>query len=317
MMTERHISILGVKTELVPIRRYRLKGLNADLLLRFRYYTAVFNSMELCVIQSQNKESLTPLKYRNATERIESVVDMPVVALLESLPYYERERLINQGVYFIVSDKYAFLPSIIANVRATEKRKQPSALTPAAQYILLFHLLSDTTKEFTIRELEAVLPYNYVAISRAFVNLEELRLCKVEKGDGGTKIIRFDDARRELWNRSQKYLASPVKRVLYSDTPPEGNFSVSGINALSHYSHLNPEPYGSVAIWDRLFADSSIPYNEIEGNYKIEIWKYPTSMPGQPDGKIVDKLSLYLSMKDDPDARVEKELEILIENMPW
>ena len=40
-------------------------------------------------------------------------------------------------------------------------------------------------------------------------------------------------------------------------------------------------------------------------------------MPHQPNPKIVDKLSLYLSMKEDPDAHIEKELEELIENMPW
>jgi hypothetical protein len=32
---------------------------------------------------------------------------------------------------------------------------------------------------------------------------------------------------------------------------------------------------------------------------------------------VVDKLSLYLSMKDEPDARIEKELEIMIEEMKW
>ena len=66
-----------------------------------------------------------------------------------------------------------------------------------------------------------------------------------------------------------------------------------------------------------MFPKSSIPCNDIEGRYTIEIWKYPTCMPHQPNTKIVDKLSLYLSMKDDPDARIEKELEELIENMPW
>lgn len=40
-------------------------------------------------------------------------------------------------------------------------------------------------------------------------------------------------------------------------------------------------------------------------------------MPGMSANKIVDKLSLFLSLKNEPDACVEKELEILIENMPW
>ncbi|MDR2914294.1 MAG: hypothetical protein LBV74_05625, partial [Tannerella sp.] len=310
------ISILGIQAELVPIQRSELKGLNVDLLLRFDYYAAIFNHQDLCIIQAKNNESLTPLKYRKITEQIESITGMPVVILIESLAYYERERLINQGVYFIVSDKYAFLPALVSNVKVKEKGKQSVKLIPAAQYILLYYLLSNDGKAFSIRELEAILPYNYLAISRAIINLEDLRLCEASKDDTRTKIIHFG-YKRELWEKSQKHLSSPVKKILYSDSVPEGDFSISGINALSRYSHLNPEQYGSVAIWDRMFSESFALHNEIEGNYKIEIWKYPVFMSGQPDNKIVDKLSLYLSMKDNPDARVEKELEILIENIQW
>jgi hypothetical protein len=311
------VSILGIQTALVPIQRNRLKGLSADLLLRFTYYTAIFDHKELCVIQAKNNKSLTPLKYRKLTEQIENATGMPVVILKESLAYYERERFIDQGVYFIVSDKYAFLPTLIANVRIKEKGKQPEKLIPAAQYILLYHLLDNNNKVYTIRGLETIMPYNYLAISRAIINLENLRLCKTGKDNAGMKIIYFEYTKRELWEQSQKYLSSPVKKILYSDIVPEGGFSISGINALSYYSHLNPEQYETMAIWDRQFSESSMPYNDIEGIYKIEIWKYPAFMPNRSDNKNVDKLSLYLSMKDNPDARVEKELEILIENMQW
>ena len=314
----RIISILGIQTELVSIQRNKLKGLNADLLLRFDYYHAVFNQNELCVIQSKNHDLLTPLKYRKITEQIEKVIGIPVAVLMESLAYYERERFISQGVYFVVSDKYAFLPSLIANIRVKEKGKQSMKLIPSAQYFLLYYLLDNKVNNvFTIRELEQILPYNYLAISRTIINLENLQLCKVTKDSAGTKNIFFEYTKGELWEKSQKYLSSPVKKVLYSDSIQEGSFSISGINALSHYSRLNPEPYKTMAIWDRMFADLSIQYNEIEGINKIEIWKYPTFMPHQSDKKIVDKFSLYLSMKDDPDARVEKELEKLIENMSW
>ena len=70
-----------------------------------------------------------------------------MVVILDSLSYYERERLINQGVYFVISDKYAFLPSLIVNVQAKKKVKNPARLTPAAQYVLLYYLLSEKPKE--------------------------------------------------------------------------------------------------------------------------------------------------------------------------
>jgi hypothetical protein len=311
------ISILGVRAELVQIQRDKLKGLNTDLLLRFSYYSTVFNCYNLCVIQAKNNDSLTPLKWRKITEQIEKITGMPVAVLTDRLAYYERERFISQGVYFIVSDKYAFLPSLIANVKVKTKTKHVAGLTPAAQYLFLYYLLDNSKTEYTIRKLETILPYNYLTISRAVINLENLQLCKTRKDDTGTKTIHFELSKREHWEKAQVYLSSPIKKIVYSDTLPEENFNISGINALSHYSHINPEQNATMAIWDKIFSELSVQYNDMEGVYKIEIWKYPAFMPGVSGNKIVDKLSLYLSMKNEPDARIEKELEILIEKMPW
>ncbi|MCE5175805.1 MAG: hypothetical protein ABFC90_07180 [Bacteroidales bacterium] len=314
------ISILGIKTALIPMQRDKLRGINGDLFLRFSFYRMEFNNQLLCVIQTKNKQdSLTPLNYKRITKQIEILVGMPVVVLLDSLTYYERERLINQSVYFIISDKYAFLPSLIVNVQAKKENKRSAKLTPAAQYLLLCHLLSEKPiDEYTIKDLEQIMPYNYVALARAVTNLEDCTLCSTEiKDNTGIKHIRFDSNKRELWAKAQSYLSSPVKRVLFCDTIPEGDFSMSGVNALSHYSHLNSEQYETLAIWDKLFIPSGNPFNEVEGLNKIELWKYPTTMPFLSNHDVVDRLSLYLSMKDDPDARVEKELEIMIEEMKW
>ncbi len=311
-----NISILGIVSELVPISRNQLKGLNADMLLRFTYYTTVFNGQQLCVIRpKKNDDSVSPSKYKKMTEQVESVVGLPVAVSLDSLAYYERERLIQQGVYFIISDKYAFLPSLVINAQARKVTKSDKLL-PASQYILLHHLLSDETA-FTIKELEKKMPYNYVALARAVTNLEDCKLCYVETDNTRTKFIRFKDSKRDLWTKAQSYLSSPVKNVLYCDTIPKVNFSIGGVNALSQYSHLNPEQNGTIAIWDKQFSPEDGQYNEIEGLYKVEVWKYPVTIPYQLDSGIVDKLSLYLSMKNDPDSRIEKELEIMIAEMQW
>jgi len=302
------------------MQRDKLRGINTDMFLRFSFFTMEFNNQSLCVIQAKNKQdSLTPLKYKQITKQTEILVGLPVVVILDSLTYYERERLINQGVYFIISDKYAFLPSLIVNVQAKKNVKNPVRLIPAAQYVLLYHLLSEESKEeYTIKDLEQIMPYNYVALARAIANLEDCKLCSTEiKDNTGIKYIRFASYKRELWKKAQIYLSSPVKKVLYCDAIPEGDFSISGVNALSQYSHLNSEEYETSAIWEKLFNPSGTQYNEVEGLNKIEIWKYPTTMPFLSNHNVVDKLSLFLLMKDEPDARIEKELEIMIEEMKW
>src|ERR1035437_1313661 len=266
------ISILGVKTKLIPIQRDKLRGINTDMFLRFSFYMMEFNNQLLCVIQAKNKQdSLTPLKYKRITKQTEILVGMPVVVILDSLTYYERERLINQGVYFIISDKYAFLPSLIVNIQAKKKDKNPSKLTPSAQYVLLYYLLSEESKEeYTIKDLEQIMPYNYVALARAVANLEDCKLCSTEiKDNTGIKHIRFGGYKRELWAKAQNYLSSPVKKVLYCDAIPEGNFNISGVNALSQYSHLNSEQFETRAIWDKLFYLPGNQFDEVEGLCRI------------------------------------------------
>lgn len=58
-------SILGVQTELVPMQREKLRGINTDVFLMFTFYTIEFNNEALCVIQAKNEQnSLTSLKYK-------------------------------------------------------------------------------------------------------------------------------------------------------------------------------------------------------------------------------------------------------------
>ena len=310
------ISVAGSPLELSIMDKSKLKGISVDMLLNITFYEGIFNGEALCLIKVKDEKKYTPLRYRRLTHQIEEVTNLPVVLLLDSLPYYARERLISQGVYFIISDKYAFLPTLILNVRAKRNMGIPKRLTPAAQYILIYYLLQKKETVFTISSFEEVVPYNYLAISRAIIVLEETELCKVDIDQTGTKHIYFEKGKKLLWEKSQKYFQSPIKKTVYSNTKPDMDLSISGINALANYTHLNPSKYGSVAVWDRDFEKYINEYNEIEGQYTIEIWRYPTSNPYN-QGKYVDKLSLYLSLKDNPDPRVEKELEIMIEELKW
>ena len=54
-----------------------------------------------------------------------------------------------------------------------------------------------------------------------------------------------------------------------------------------------------------------LPFEDVQC---VQVWKYP---PLVTDEQYIDKLSVYLTLKDDRDPRVEKELEIMINNMSW
>lgn len=91
-----------------------------------------------------------------------------------------------------------------------------------------------------------------------------------------------------------------------------------GINALSFYSDLNPERMQTKVMYDADFRKAretgELPeLNRIEGYTRIEVWKYPPVI--QPGQKTVDRLSLALSLREDKDPRVEKEIELMIKKL--
>lgn len=312
------ISIAGVPVTLAAIAREELKGLSLDLWLNFRFYRTEFNRHSLCIAEAvDSASSYTPGQYARIATLVESIVNMPVAFRLLSAPFYMRIRLIEQGVYFIASDKYVFLPGVLINERIKKSKYAGQQLSPVAQYVLLYFLQNKKIEKFTIQEILPGTPYNYLAVSRAISELEEKQLLQVSK-EWKTKFISLPISRKELWEKAMPLLTSPVKKTVYSNEIGEGPFYTGGINALSHYSFLNPDDQQTLAIWEREFVldgKSFVEWGGEDFKYRIELWKYSPQMGPWQEG-YVDKLSLYLSMQDDNDPRVEKELETII-NEIW
>jgi hypothetical protein len=60
--------------------------------------------------------------------------------------------------------------------------------------------------------------------------------------------------------------------------------------------------------------------NDYEGRYALEVWKYnPLVLVDElpNDRPVVDPLSLYLSVKDSTDERIEMALDKILEKFIW
>lgn len=319
IMDKKEIIIAGITVALTPVQRSELKGLNFDMVTRFNFYHGTFNEQVFCFASKNGTALLTPANYRRYAERVETIVGVPVVFILEAATYINRSRLIEQGVYFVVSRKYAFLPTLLVN--AIEKSRRPKKnrlLSPVAQYLLLYYLQSSLHGSCTIKDFENICPYSYQSVGRGLLDLEQFGLCRSEMIPNVAKRITFMLPKQELWEKAVQFMRSPVRWVYYTDDDLPDNLMTSGINALSHYSHLNPEERRTVAILDRDFKNmvsEGLKVDDMEGKHCIEVWIYHPRM--FPDTEFVDKLSLYLSLRHDTDARVESELEYIIKTIKW
>lgn len=109
-------------------------------------------------------------------------------------------------------------------------------------------------------------------------------------------------------------MENPKKRTVY--IPKElvtEDLLVSNLTALSEYSMINESTVkyyaaGSISKWKESMTDYLI---DSDLQVAVELWKYdPRILSGN---KMVDPLSLALSLKDEEDEREEEAVEEMVE----
>jgi len=314
------VTVVDKLVVLTPLDKKQLPGLSIGERLSYQFYKGKYLDVPLLFVKPKVTTE-TPRSLAITAQRMQEKFATPVVFILEEAPAYLRQRLIEKNVYFVVSNKYAFLPMILANARQ-RKSKPAKRLTPIAQYILLYHLQVRSVEGLSAQDLAEILPYSYSNVALGIVCLKDLGLC-LQQLSGKKKLLHFTARGKALWDLASAFLINPViKKVFCDQLLSQEHFPQCGINALAHYTMLSPdeermlmmnsEKYKSLS-QDNLLINS----NEYDGNIMIETWKYPPITPAKFDSDWVDRLSLALTLQDDPDPRVEKEVERLINDTPW
>ena len=302
------VNIAGISIPLRTWSKDELKGLPVIYSFSYHFYDFSIRESQMILLESV-KEPSTPTAYRKVADRIEERFGRPVVFYFDNLVYYQRKRLVEHGVYYICGERDVFLPMLIAS--QVKKKKASAKLSAAAQYLLMFHLQEESIDHRPIQELAKALPYSYISIAKAVQNLEELGLCRSGRDSVGNKSIEFGLSGKELWENAKPFMASPVKERFYCTGLPDGHFPASGISALSMYSHLAPDSEQTIAAYAKDWKKEQFEnLNTFEGPYIVEFWRYPAART-----KSVDKLSLYLTLENDPDPRVHKELEFVLKSV--
>ena len=321
MIKTKEIAILGRPIQLQERSKAQMEGATIGDLLTYKFYDGEFHGMPLLFAEPKGKVA-TPRCLSVTANNLTSLLQLPIVFLLPACPAYERQRLIDKDVYFVVSEKYVHLPMLLANERV-RKTKQAKTLTPVAQYLLLYHLQIGSIEGMAARDIEDKIPYSYASITLGLTCLEDLGLCKKVAEASKRKVIHFDMKGMNLWEQAQPFLVNPVEERIYCDgLLSDDSFPECGINALAHYTRLNPDPERTIMMSVKQLrnfksSEALVRPNEFDGNIIIEAWKYPPVTATGVKAEWVDKLSLAISQREDEDPRVEGEVERLINETEW
>lgn len=272
----------------------------------------------------RNPEKASLGDIRAKLDKVRSVAKQPTVYVTRALASYERKRLIEQKVSFIVPGNQLYLPDLGLDLREYFRQRPTSPespLSPSAQAMLITALLRPRWEpEWHPAEVATTLGYTPMTLSRAVRELSAAGLANVHKA-GRSQYLTMAFSPQETWERASPLLRSPVQRTIWTSAPlqPDRSLRLAGLSALAHHSMLAeprlPVHAVSRAAWQALKSNVDELPEAMPGAYAWQLWSYSPAL--QPDSDTVDPLSLSLSLRDDPDERVQSALDALKEQLPW
>lgn len=271
----------------------------------------------------RSREEQSPIAVRKHLDLLRAFSELEPVYVRERMTPYNRKRLIEQQIPYIVPGSQLYLPmrAIDLRERFRAPRETRRRLRPAAQALLLDWLLRrDPEQSIAAHELTGRLGYTAMTLSRAFDEIEDAGLGETAT-IGRERRLQLVAPRKALWDLAQPVLSTPVsgrKFIQSIDLLPDMR---AGLSALAAYSMLAPPPYPVVAMsavnWSTFQLKHQIfpvPYMD-RGAVEVEIWSYPPERFAVAG--LVDRLSLYLSLKEEKDERIETSLGEMMEAISW
>ena len=243
--------------------------------------------------------------------------------IAQDLPGYVRQRLVERKIPFVVPGRQLYWPELGLAVQARRATRAPvpvDIVSPATQAVLIYALTGGMQKSVTPKILAERLNYATMSMSRALDEIEANNLGHVGR-NGRERLLSFPEGRRTLWQTALPYMRNPVRETVRIR---KSLFTLAlriaaGESALASPSMLvSPKEHvyalGRQA-WKRVAEKVETIPVEDEGTCRVQLWRYdPALFP--KEGK-VDTFSLYLSMRDEEDERIESALEEMMENVVW
>jgi len=307
---------LHVTTDLVP-------GDNLPYFLSRQYtlYHLTIGDTSYAAAFLQEEAGFKPVQFIKHMRQIPTVEVDALCVVAYSLPTYVRKRLIEKGISFIIPGVQMYLPALGMALRSRSIRKKPLSIehfSPATQVVLIHWLLGRIEGSVTPLALSKQLGYSAMTMSRAVDELVVTNVIQVERS-GRERLVTFSENRRTIWQHVFPRLRNPVSKVvrIFKNKLPRENVVIAGVTALALRTLLNEPTHPEYAIsrdaWKALEKTGIdiIPVEE-PATCLLQVWCYDPKILEVDDGG-VDPFSLFLSLQDEHDERIELALDKMME----
>ncbi|MBI3102184.1 MAG: hypothetical protein HYY98_11610 [Burkholderiales bacterium] len=278
----------------------------------------------LAIGRADAKRSLSDV--RTWLSRVKALAGQPVIYVTHALASYDRRRLIEQKVPFIVPGNQLYLPDLGLDLREYFRHRAPAmdaALSPSAQAMLIAALLRQPWQpDWQPSSVAAELGYTPMTLSRAVKELTAAELAEAYTV-GRSRWLRMELTPEQIWARAKPALRTPVRRTIWvaaHGIAANGPHRLAGLSALARYSMLTEPKWPIYALtaadWKAAKDAGVCELTEREaGAQEWQLWSYSPAL--MPDANTVDPLSLALSLQENADDRIQLALDELKGLLPW
>ena len=290
---------------------------------RFQYAKMKFNKESFLLIKEKRRGSLNSFVTQARTMGRKASMD--VILVFTKLSDNEKKQLLQARVPFVDFKGNLFFPPLGLALNANGDVEVFKELTPSEQLTWVAFLLTKGQKVVDVDLLSQITGLPNSTIYRCLRTFKTLNWLNKPN-----KLYTYTASKKELFLKSESFLFNPIKkRLLLSDfnlkkIQTDSRLLYGGTYALSYLTFLaESDENSSYVISHRQFNKLSLPLSQhvLEGKV-LEIWRYSpfvsefwNDFKETQDGQFVDPISLYLTLKDDDDPRVEEEIESLKNNI--
>jgi hypothetical protein len=247
----------------------------------------------------------------------------PCILYAPNLSTYQRRRLAEENIAFIVSENNLYLPFLGTIISKETSRVKPQLLSAQAQRLFI-NIIEEHWLNMTVSQLADAMEKSLPSISNYIKEIESIEPSLVRrKGRFKTVVPSFPKDKSELLVQFEGYLSTPkIGEALVGFNGKSVDWLgeralYAGFSALSRYTLLADDEIKTYILPGIRNEDGLLKHHTNtfvvedvdEAIARIEFWRY---FPDFPINGAVDPLSLYLSMHNSTgadDPRVTKALE--------
>lgn len=304
----------------------QITGINMPLYLKneFMFHRVEVLDRRFILAEFLNSESVTIDRIKNRKSKIKEFFekDESIVFVFNDTNDYQRRRLIEERISFIISGKMIYileLGTIYSEKANTKYNRQVNMkneqMKPATQSLLIY-LLRTQNFDSSMSEIAGEISVSTMSVSRAFHELVQFEIVKVNYNEEKEQYS-LNGSRKEVWEKALPYMSNPVIKTVFIDHDSVTNrqfelLKISGESALSRYSMLSAPSEEVLGVHKKDFKDNFnnvrlLPIKEID-SLVVQIFNH--TLYSKDDA--LDELSTALVLIDNPDERVKGQVDRML-----